>query len=44
MAKTQKTRKEKFEIPVPTRGDFFGNLKKAAAPLKKSGKRGPNKK
>jgi hypothetical protein len=31
MAKTQKTTKGE-EIPVPKRGDFFDNLKKAATP------------
>jgi hypothetical protein len=39
MAKTQTTKKGE-EIPVPKRGDFFSNLKKAATP-EKSGKRGP---
>ena len=29
--KAQRT-KEGFEIPVPKRGDFLGNLKKAATP------------
>lgn len=38
---TQKTKKG-AEIPVPKRGDFFSNLKKAAAP-EKSEKRGPKK-
>ena len=33
MSKTQKTRKGE-EIPIPKRGDFFGNLKKAATPEK----------
>jgi hypothetical protein len=37
MAKTQTT-KAGVEIPIPTRGDFFGDLKKAAAPVKKSKK------
>jgi hypothetical protein len=32
------------EIPVPKRGDFFGNLKKAATPEKKSQVRRPAKK
>jgi len=39
--RTQKT-KEGKDIPIPKRGDFFGNLKKAAAP-EKSGQRGPKK-
>jgi len=43
MSKTQKTSKEKYEIPIPKRGDFFSNLKKAAAPEKKSQSRGPKK-
>ena len=30
-AKTQKTPKG-HEIPIPTKGDFFDNLKKAAKP------------
>ena len=33
MAKTQKTKKG-AEIPVPKRGDFLKNLKKAATPSK----------
>lgn len=41
MAKTQKTRKGE-EIPIPKRGDFFDNLKKAAAP-ETLPKRGPKK-
>jgi len=40
--KTQKTRKG-HEIPIPKRGDFFSNLKKAATPEKKS-ERGPKQK
>jgi len=40
MTKSQKT-KAGAEIPIPKRGDFFGNLKKAAAPQKKSQRRGP---
>jgi hypothetical protein len=40
--KKQKTNQGE-EIPVPKRGDFFSNLKKAATP-EKSGKRRPNKK
>jgi hypothetical protein len=37
MANTQKT-KRGAEIPMPKRGDFFSNLKKATTPnLKKSG-------
>jgi hypothetical protein len=43
MPKTQKT-KGGAEIPVPKRGDFFSNLKKAATPEKESGKRGPKQK
>jgi hypothetical protein len=42
MAKTQRTQKG-HTIPVPKRGDFFKNLKKAAAP-EKSEKRGPKQK
>jgi hypothetical protein len=42
MAKTQTTKKG-AEIPIPKRGDFFGNLKKAAAPEKPSKSRGPKK-
>jgi len=41
MSKTQKT-KQGAEIPVPKRGDFFSDLKKAATPSK-SEKRGPKK-
>ena len=41
--KTQKTR-EGAEIPIPKRGDFFGNLKKAATPVKKSQNRRAAKK
>jgi hypothetical protein len=33
MTKTQRTSKGN-EIPIPKRGDFFGNLKKAATPAK----------
>jgi len=40
--KTQKT-KQGEQIPIPKRGDFFSNLKKAAAP-EKSVKRGPKQK
>jgi hypothetical protein len=29
---TQKTPKEKYEIPIPKRGDFLKNLKKVATP------------
>ena len=43
MSKTQKTPKENFEIPIPKRGDFFNDLKKAATPEKKSQSRGPKK-
>jgi len=42
MAKTQKT-KDGIDIPIPKRGDFFSNLKKAAAPERKSERRGPKK-
>jgi hypothetical protein len=41
MSKTQKTPKG-HEIPVPKRGDFFGDLKKAATPDKSQS--GPKKK
>lgn len=41
--RTQKT-KQGEEIPVPKRGDFFDNLKKAATPEKKSENRGPKQK
>jgi hypothetical protein len=40
--RVQKT-KEGYSIPVPKRGDFFSNLKKAAAPERKSERRGPKK-
>ena len=40
--KTQKTKKG-TDIPVPKRGDFFSDLKKAATPEKKSD-RGPKQK
>jgi len=45
MTKTQKT-KDGIDIPVPTRGDFFADLKKAATPEpeKKKSKRRPKKK
>lgn len=39
---SQKTPKG-HEIPIPKRGDFFSDLKKAATP-EKSGERGPKKK
>jgi hypothetical protein len=40
---TQKTKKG-ADIPVPKRGDFFSNLKKAATHAKTSGgQRGPKK-
>jgi hypothetical protein len=39
MAKTQNT-KDAVDVPVPKRGDFFDDLKKAATP-KKSQDRGP---
>jgi hypothetical protein len=41
MTKVQTTRKG-AEIPIPKRGDFFNNLKKAATPEKSE--RGPKKK
>jgi hypothetical protein len=42
MKKTQTTPKG-AEIPIPKRGDFLSNLKKAAVPEKKSQSRGPKK-
>jgi hypothetical protein len=41
---TQKTLKERFEIPIPKRGDVFDMLKKAAKPQKESGTSSPKKK
>lgn len=41
MSNTQKTKKG-ADIPIPKRGDFFDNLKKAATPEKSQ--RGPKKK
>ena len=41
--KTQKTLKG-YEIPVPKRGDFLSDLKKATTPTKKSEDRGPKQK
>jgi hypothetical protein len=41
-SKMQKT-KEGEEIPIPKRGDFFSNLKKAATPEKSGKARGPKK-
>jgi hypothetical protein len=41
MAKTQTTKKG-HQIPVPKRGDFFSDLKKAATP--KKSKNSPKKK
>lgn len=38
MSKTQKTTKG-HEIPIPKRGDFFSDLKKAATPSKDSPKK-----
>jgi hypothetical protein len=39
------TTKEGTEIPIPKRGDFFDNLKKAATPEKSGSKAsGPKKK
>lgn len=37
MAKKQKTKTD-HEIPIPKRGDFFKNLKKAATPEKPKSK------
>jgi len=42
MAKTQKTRQGE-EIPIPKRGDFLANLRKAATPDKKSPRRATKK-
>lgn len=42
VAKSQTT-KQGVEIPVPKRGDFLANLKKAATPEKKSPRRAPKK-
>jgi hypothetical protein len=42
MAKKQIT-STGHEIPVPKRGDFFDNLKKAATPEKKSPRRATKK-
>ena len=42
MTKTQKTR-DGVEIPVPKRGDFFDNLKKAATPSKLKNRRAAKK-
>jgi hypothetical protein len=38
MKKNQKTKKG-AEIPIPKRGDFFKNLKKAATPSASNGKK-----
>jgi hypothetical protein len=43
MAEQKQKTKKGMEIPVPKRGDFFGNLKKAATP-QKSAKDGPKQK
>lgn len=40
---SKQTTKKGTEIPIPKRGDFFGNLKKVAAPQKGSPS-GPKKK
>jgi hypothetical protein len=37
--KTQKT-PTGYEIPVPTRGEFYANLKKTAKPPKRSTRKG----
>jgi len=43
--KTQKTPKEKYEIPIPKRDDVFKVFKNAAKPEKELGsKRSPKKK
>jgi hypothetical protein len=39
MTKKTQTTAQGEEIPVPKRGDFFGNLKKAATPEKSSVRR-----
>jgi hypothetical protein len=36
---TQKTRKEKYEIPIPKRGDVLGLFKKAATHQEKTEKK-----
>jgi hypothetical protein len=42
---TQETPKEKYEIPIPKRGDVFRVFKQATKPEKElSSKRGPKKK
>jgi hypothetical protein len=41
--KAQQTTKAGHDIPIPKRGDFFSDLKKAATPEKKSQSRGPKK-
>jgi hypothetical protein len=41
--KTQKTA-QGYEMPIPTRGEFFGNLKKTAKPPKRSTRKGRPKK
>jgi hypothetical protein len=38
---TQKTPNERYEIPIPKRGDVFKVFKNAAKPQKQSTKRGP---
>lgn len=43
MTKTQQTPQGK-EIPIPKRGDFFKDLKKAATPEKSATDRRPEKK
>jgi hypothetical protein len=42
MTKKQTT-KSGVEMPIPKRGDFFDNLKKAATPKKKSPRRATKK-
>jgi hypothetical protein len=44
MSKKTQTTPKGAEIPVPKRGDFFSDLKKAATPDKKSENRSPKKK
>jgi hypothetical protein len=43
MSKSEQRTPKGTRIPVPKRGDFFDNLKKAATP-EKSGKSGPKQK
>ena len=41
--KTQKTPKEEYEIPIPSKEDFEKNLDKATKPVKESHPRSPSK-